>query len=53
MPKIKTHKGSAKRLGVTKNGKIKRRFGDRRTIHPDDYPKLTKVFENIETSYHL
>ena len=28
--------------------KIKRRFGDRRTIHPDDYPKLTKVFESIE-----
>ncbi len=24
MPKIKTHKGSAKRFGVTKNGKIKR-----------------------------
>ena len=24
MPKIKTHKGAAKRFGVTKNGKIKR-----------------------------
>ena len=24
MPKIKTHKGSAKRFGITKNGKIKR-----------------------------
>ncbi len=24
MPKIKTHKGSAKRFSVTKNGKIKR-----------------------------
>lgn len=31
-----------------RNGRIQRRFGDRRTIHPDDYPKLTKVFENIE-----
>lgn len=31
-----------------KDKKIKRRFGDRRTIHPDDYPKLTKVFESIE-----
>ena len=24
MPKIKTHKGAAKRFGVTKNGKVKR-----------------------------
>ena len=24
MPKIKTHKGSAKRFSVTKNGKVKR-----------------------------
>ena len=24
MPKIKTHRGAAKRFGVTKNGKIKR-----------------------------
>ena len=24
MPKVKTHKGSAKRFSVTKNGKIKR-----------------------------
>lgn len=31
-----------------KNGRMFRRLGDRRTIHPDDYPKLTKVFEQIE-----
>ena len=24
MPKIKTHRGAAKRFGVTKNGKVKR-----------------------------
>lgn len=30
------------------NGKIRRRLGDRRTIHPDDYKKLTKVFESME-----
>ncbi len=24
MPKIKTHKGAAKRFGLTKNGKVKR-----------------------------
>lgn len=24
MPKIKTHRGAAKRFGITKNGKIKR-----------------------------
>lgn len=30
------------------NGKISRRLGDRRTIHPDDYKKLTKVFETME-----
>ena len=30
------------------NGKIRRRLGDRRTIHPDDYKKLTKVFEAME-----
>lgn len=30
------------------NGKIRRRLGDRRTIHPDDYKKLTKVFELME-----
>ena len=30
------------------NGKIRRRLGDRRTIHPDDYKKLTKVFESLE-----
>lgn len=31
-----------------RNGKIPRRLGDRRTIHPDDYKKLTKVFESME-----
>ena len=24
MPKIKTHRGAAKRFGITKNGKVKR-----------------------------
>lgn len=32
-----------------KNGRVPRRLGDRRSIHPDDYPRLTKVFENIES----
>lgn len=27
---------------------VRRRFGDRRSIHPEDYPKLTKVLENLE-----
>lgn len=31
-----------------KNGFIPRRFGNRKTIHPDDYPKLTKVCDKIE-----
>ena len=31
-----------------KNGLIPRRFGNRKTIHPDDYPKLTKVCDKIE-----
>ncbi len=31
------------------NGRIQRRFGDRRSIHPDDYPKITKVCDKIET----
>lgn len=31
-----------------KNGRMYRRLGDRRTIHPDDYPKLTKIFDQIE-----
>ena len=28
---------------------ISRRLGDRRAIHPDDYPRLTKVFESLES----
>lgn len=32
MPKIKTHKGAAKRFGITKNGKIKRAKAFRRHI---------------------
>lgn len=31
-----------------KNGIIPRRFGNRKSIHPDDYPKLTKVCDKIE-----
>ena len=31
-----------------RNGRMVRRLGDRRTIHPDDYPKITKIFEQIE-----
>ena len=27
---------------------VRRRFGDRRSIHPEDYPKLTKMLENLE-----
>lgn len=32
MPKIKTHRGAAKRFSVTKNGKIKRGKAGRRHI---------------------
>ena len=32
MPKIKTHRGAAKRFSVTKNGKIKRSKAGRRHI---------------------
>lgn len=31
-----------------KNGSIPRRFGNRKSIHPDDYPKITKVCDKIE-----
>lgn len=31
-----------------KNGPISRRFGNRKTIHPDDYPKITKVCDKLE-----
>lgn len=36
------------RRSQEKNHKISRRLGDRRSIHPDDYKKLTKVFESLE-----
>ena len=28
----------------------RRRFGDRRAIHPDDYPNLTRVLEDLESN---
>lgn len=31
-----------------KNGPIARRFGGSGTVHPDDYPKLTKVLKDLE-----
>jgi hypothetical protein len=38
----------ATRRQQEKFGKIPRRLGNRKTIHPDDYPNLTKAFENLE-----
>lgn len=40
---VKERKTSRKR-----GDNVRRRFGDRRTIHPDDYPKLTRVLETLE-----
>lgn len=31
-----------------RDNKIYRRFGNRKTIHPDDYPKITKVCDQLE-----
>ena len=37
------------RINQEGNRFIPRRLGDRRSIHPDDYKKLTKAFEKYET----
>ena len=48
MPKIKTHKGSAKRFGITKNGKIKRGKAFRSHILNK---KTTKTDATVVTLY--
>lgn len=40
---VKERKIAKKRGDMTR-----RRFGDRRVIHPEDYPRLTEVLENLE-----
>ena len=47
MPKIKTHRGAAKRLDVTKNGKLKRAKAYRRHILTK---KSTKRKRNLRKS---
>lgn len=37
-----------RKMAKKRGDNIKRRFGDRRSIHPEDYPKITKVIENLE-----
>lgn len=42
MPKIKTHRGAAKRFKITKNGKVKRNHANRRHILNKKTTKLKR-----------
>lgn len=49
MPKLKTHKGLAKRIKITKNGKFKKRRSSRSHLREKKSAKNKRRYRRMET----